>query len=561
MNRPSDEAIDQALSILALSLNDKDKPDYNVFAPDIHGSTEEVDRDIQLMKGVQSSLNDRISGIITQRPTYRNTIMSKIYMIPSEIFTRILSESIDIKNWNTQHLHTLARVSKYWATTVLSTPELWPIIKYNTGRSAQRHLWYRALKISKQLLISCQIHSGDRPLRKKETIALRRISEESHRWKSMNFKGPMGPEIIRLLESPCPKVERLALKQVLEDFDDPGDPIHLDIPFGDRVREVRLEYVNLRWDKCVLSDLRTLCLRMLSWEVSGGPSWKQILAILSHSPRLEVLDLSEVQIPRGHDADPPEAVKQIANAERICLPFLQTLKISMILPEIPATIFTSVDAPCINHFHWRRRVESFTTEWLSLHCAQPSRNIVGCLLASVTSGEITVQLRGATENLYLFNIDVRGGGNSRVVRSAAGGDVEGGVRRFKTYIHADLENTFDMFGFGSVVATLSLSINSSVTSDHFPPSLLDTLPAIRRLDLFRVPNTVEILSHLSRRSGLTGRWPCPMMTHLTVTTMEDLEEGAVISFQRARYPKEMDADVGEMELPVPLVSLVVSVLT
>ncbi|KAG9032697.1 hypothetical protein FRB95_001125 [Tulasnella sp. JGI-2019a] len=522
---------------------------------------EEVGPDIQLMKGVQSSLNDRISGIIAQRRTHRNSITSRIYTIPLEIFTRILSESIDIKNWNTRHLHTLARVSKYWAITVLSTPELWPIVKYNTGRSPKRHLWYRALKISKQLLISCQIYARDGRLLKKDMIALRRISEESHRWKSMNFKGPMDPEIIRFLESPCPKMERLALTHVPRDLNNPGDPIHLDIPFGDCVREVRLRHVNLRWDKCVLSDLRTLCLRMRSWEVSGGPSWKQILAILSHSPRLEVLDLSDVESPTGRGEDLPEVGKQIANAERICLPFLRTLKISTYIPEISATILTSIDAPCISHFHWERGVVCSNAEWLSLHHTRPSRNIAVRLLASVTSGEITVQLWAMGENVYRFTISARGGGNSRVVRSAAGGDVEGGVRRFKTSIHADLENTFDMFGFGSVVATLSLSINSSVTSDHFPPSLLDTLPAIRRLDLFRVPNTVEILSHLSRRSGLTGRWPCPMMTHLTVTTMEDLEEGAVISFQRARYPKEMDADVGEMELPVPLVSLVVSVLT
>ncbi|KAG9032699.1 hypothetical protein FRB95_001127 [Tulasnella sp. JGI-2019a] len=271
---------------------------------------------------------------------------------------------------------------------------------------------------------------------------------------------------------------------------------------------------------------------MFDWEVDGGSSSEQVLAILSHSPTLEVLDLGDVKIYPDRRVVPSEVARQIANVEQIRLPSLRKLCISGLPPDIPAAIFTRIHAPYINDFHWKCGYEELTTEWLSLHRTRPPQGVTGHLLRALPFQPPRLQ-----------------------------NDDEGAFRRFRTelYFHAsNVGNVFDLFMLGSVVAILSLGINSREDFDHFPLSLLDNLPVVRKLKLYSVSNTVEILSHLSRRSGPMGRWPCPMMTHLTITTARGLERDAVISFQRARYPEQMNADVGEMELPVPLVSLVVS---
>ncbi|KAG8999922.1 hypothetical protein FRB94_005767 [Tulasnella sp. JGI-2019a] len=147
MIRRTNEAIDHALSILALGLDDKHRLSYNFFSSTTLGSSEEVDRDVQLIQVAQSSLNDRIPTIISQRHTYHNTITSRIHTIPLEIFTRILLESIEEVGWSLKHLHTLACVSKYWTLVVLSTPRPWTIVKYNTGRSSDLlNSWELALR-------------------------------------------------------------------------------------------------------------------------------------------------------------------------------------------------------------------------------------------------------------------------------------------------------------------------------------------------------------------------------------------------------------------------------
>ncbi|KAG9032691.1 hypothetical protein FRB95_001119 [Tulasnella sp. JGI-2019a] len=163
MSRPTNETMDHALSILALSLHHKHRLNYDFFASNPFGSPEEVDRDVQLMQTAQSNLNDHISSIISQRRTYRNTIASRIYTIPLEILTRILSELIEDDEWNPERLHALACVSKYWSSIVLSTPQLWTVVKYDTGQYSRNKppLWKLALKKSMQLPISCQIHAPE----------------------------------------------------------------------------------------------------------------------------------------------------------------------------------------------------------------------------------------------------------------------------------------------------------------------------------------------------------------------------------------------------------------
>ncbi|KAG9034216.1 hypothetical protein FRB95_013497 [Tulasnella sp. JGI-2019a] len=71
MNRPTNENMDRALSLLALSLNHGHGANYDFFAnSNTLGSPEEIDQDVRLMQAVQSSLNNRISIIISKRHSY-----------------------------------------------------------------------------------------------------------------------------------------------------------------------------------------------------------------------------------------------------------------------------------------------------------------------------------------------------------------------------------------------------------------------------------------------------------------------------------------------------------
>ncbi|KAG9032688.1 hypothetical protein FRB95_001116 [Tulasnella sp. JGI-2019a] len=502
------------------------------------------------MQAVQSSLNDRISSIISQRRTYRNTIASRIYTIPLEIFTRILLESIEEVEWDLERLHALACVSKYWSSIVLSTPQLWTVVRYETGQysSDPPHLWKIALKRSMQLPISCQIHARERGmLSEKDSLALERISAESHRWRSMDFKGFIPPKVIRFLASPCPNLESLSLKPsghlALTD---------LEIPFGEHLHSIWLNCISLRWDECMLHDLRTLSLHMnRGWEADGGPSWQQILAILSRSPRLEVLELVNPHMFGESSTLSPEVAQQIAHMGRIILSCLRTLKIVGISLAISFSILAKVHAPCVDDFSWEREGEDLT-EWLFLLRSGPSRIVPGHVVSSITSGDVAVKL------------GLSSGGYCEIDIIASGEDKEGGFRRLLTKLQpdaSDLEDIFDLFMIGSVIATLSLTVFSYENGDSFSPLLLDNLPMLRELKLIKICNTVEILSHLSNRFGPGQRWPCPMMTHLTII-MSNLPPEALVSFKSTRYPDQstsstMDIGDGKMGLPVPLESLVV----
>ncbi|KAG9014576.1 hypothetical protein FRB94_011754 [Tulasnella sp. JGI-2019a] len=362
----------------------------------------------------------------------------------------------------------------------------------------------------------------------------------------------MNSAIVWFLESPCPKLESPVLKITNKC---PNTPINVEIPFGNHLHSVRLEDFSLRWDKCALHDLRTLSLRLESWETDGGPLSQQVLAILSGSPRLEVLELAD-----GNEAywegDPlsPKDVQQIAKVDETSLSSLRTLKILNLPAKITFAIFMRVHAPYIDNFYWECRNENFTAEWLSLHPLGTVQTVPGHLLSYITSGDIKAYLKPGGTGRCEFNIKADGEDNEGVTRK-----FETKLLRFQT---SYLRTTFDLLMIDSVVAPLSLNIGYRGWDDPFPPSLLDNLQAIRKLELNCISNTVEILSYLSNRSGPGERWPCPMMTHLAIRSSDELPLDAVTSFRNARYPDRstsdtMDADEGLKEFPVPLESLLI----
>ncbi|KAG8991095.1 hypothetical protein FRB94_012854 [Tulasnella sp. JGI-2019a] len=63
---------------------------------------------------------------------------------------------------------------------------------------------------------------------------------------------------------------------------------------------------------------------------------------------------------------------------------------------------------------------------------------------------------------------------------------------------------------------MSLKLDSDNCPSPFPLSLFNSFPNLCKLELGVVFNMVEILSHLSSRSGSTQTWLCPMMTDVTV---------------------------------------------
>ncbi|KAG9032690.1 hypothetical protein FRB95_001118 [Tulasnella sp. JGI-2019a] len=402
-----------------------------------------------------------------------------------------------------------------------------------------------------QLPISCQIHARGRLVpSEKDSLALERISAESHRWRSMDFEGFVPPEIIRFLTSPCPKLESLSLRPI-------GHPtlLNLEIPFGEHLRSVRLNSISLKWDKCMLRDLQTLSLHMnRGWTEDGGPSWQQILTILSRSPRLEVLRLVHVDAFGGSPTLSPEVAQQIAHMKQISLPSLRIFKISEVPLAISLPILAKVHAPYVNDFSWEREVEALSWRF-SLLRSGSSHRFPGHVVTSMISGDVVV------------NLGLSSGGCHEIDITASGEDNEGRVQRLRAKLRhdaSDLEDIFDLFMISSAIATLSLNVFPYENGDRLPPSLLDSLPTLRKLKLASICNTVEILSHLSNQSGPRRRWPCPILTHLTIIT-SDLSPGALASFKSARYPERStsstmnvdNSETGIMDLPVPLESLVV----
>ncbi|KAG9029481.1 hypothetical protein FRB95_005283 [Tulasnella sp. JGI-2019a] len=165
----------------------------------------------------------------------------------------------------------------------------------------------------------------------------------------MDYEGLIASsEVIQFLQSPCPRLERFTLKT-----SSLRSPIGHSS--GEHLRSVRLHGVDLRWDECTLRNFRTLSLHVSdTWGMDEGPSLQQILAILSRSLALKVLELTDMvdAYERGRTVVP--MLEELAHVDQINLLSLWTLRIIDVSSAIPfpssqqftrLTLMTSIATP------------------------------------------------------------------------------------------------------------------------------------------------------------------------------------------------------------------------
>ncbi|KAG8991099.1 hypothetical protein FRB94_012858 [Tulasnella sp. JGI-2019a] len=144
----------------------------------------------------------------------------------------------------------------------------------------------------------------------------------------------------------------------------------------------------------------------------------------------------------------PEVAQQIAHMEQISLPSLRILKISEVPLVISLPLLAKIHAPHVNDFSWGCEVEPLTGRLSLLRSGSPHR-FPGHVMTSMVSGDVEVNLGLSGDEFCKFDI------------IASGEDNEGTIRRVESRLQPDaldLQEVFDLFMIGSVVATLFLNM-------------------------------------------------------------------------------------------------------
>ncbi|KAG8973561.1 hypothetical protein FRC05_008629 [Tulasnella sp. 425] len=157
------------------------------------------------------------------------------------------------------------------------------------------------------------------------------ISSESHRWRSFIFAGQITDQIqAQLINVPTP---RLVNFNVVRDSVRVQE-IHLATE-GASLRELTLACCALDWESSRLRGLQ--CLR-LHRQAEKAPSVKQLHAMLSASPGLEILDLAYWN--HGYQYQLPDET-----LGTVLLPSLTTLAVEEVQPIVLRTLLYCVQSP------------------------------------------------------------------------------------------------------------------------------------------------------------------------------------------------------------------------
>ncbi|KAG8948870.1 hypothetical protein FRC04_009208 [Tulasnella sp. 424] len=157
------------------------------------------------------------------------------------------------------------------------------------------------------------------------------ISPESHRWRSFILAGRITDQIqAQLINVPTP---RLVNFNIVRSYVAVREmPLALE---GASLRELTLAWCAVDWESSRLRALR--CLRLHRQETKA-PTVKQLHAILSASPNLEILDLAYWDY--GHLDQP-----QNETLGTVFLPSLATLAVEAVPPIVLRTLLSCIQSP------------------------------------------------------------------------------------------------------------------------------------------------------------------------------------------------------------------------
>ncbi|KAG8994080.1 hypothetical protein FRB94_010180 [Tulasnella sp. JGI-2019a] len=230
----------------------------------------------------------------------------------------------------------MAQVCSTWATIIMRTPILWPLVHFDTRSDGTE--WATALERSQPSRIAVECFSDSRKLAAPFWSA---ITIHSHRWDSLTVTVVKGGSWVDLdgIRSPFLGELRLSL---------PGRWRRLDISSHNfpNISTLTLRGASLRdWDSGLLSGLRYLTLGALH----NPPSSQQLLNMLAASPRLEHLEISKMDPHFGNvsSCSPPISLPDLRNLEFKDLPatVIDVILRSLHAAYCPALYLTTTSTP------------------------------------------------------------------------------------------------------------------------------------------------------------------------------------------------------------------------
>lgn len=508
LHPPTSDAIERALWLLLENINDQNRTGHSLSTPaTMLGTSERLEARVEVLRMMQKGLVERLSSQISKDIAYRNSITSIVHRLPLEIFSWILILTKGLETWDPHTLRNLAMVSGYWFNVVMSTPQLWAVVKYDKSLPNPLKEVYSALQRSQNSHLTVTADSGNEEFF--EAVGL-----QSKRWRSIRLTGFETAAVMETLQLPCPALESLHVRCIV---DSSTIPRPLDIAYGTNLRHLHLDHVGLRWDVRLPSSLRSLHLcRLGRWNTpTVPPTVTQILTMLGSSPDLERLSLQYITTSTS-EALPTDDDRRGA---KVALPRLQSVELRALPFAMACALLTRMEAEHVMHLTWIQTGERDTQLVLP---ANPIPVVAAALLGAQADSVVEIEVKLTLHNYYHACI-------------ATEPEEEGSLRTFRIEWEAlGAATLIDLLGL-LPLDRLSSPVNLAVAqSCRLDPLLFHGIPTLRRLTLAYVANVDEILETLSHPLNGGRDWHCAELRHLVIKSTA-VGPQALIAFLEARY--------------------------
>ncbi|KAG8960788.1 hypothetical protein FRC05_006562 [Tulasnella sp. 425] len=331
MKPPTKDAIVKALDILVESIREQNGFMFpsrrNVPLNDI--PVEELATHADALASAKSHLTKEADELIS-RIQHRRNLAAPIHRLPEEIFKTIL----EMIGTDVRDLLLWCQVGRLWHATIFNSPRLWT--RMDSGLSPKMARW--VLNLSKGLPLSMLWSATHNDRRIRHPVLDIAVQHSSRfRWMDLAVDRKDSFEIKRLLESPTPVLESLAVAP-----DPPGgwdDPEIMEFALseGAPLKHLTLSYLTITVDPHRLSKLVTLNLTGSAVPASLGT----LLQILSTSAQLEQLII--LRNTRVEEVPQPSPL--------VTLPRLENLEIDWVTDDYCMALLASIYAPTCSRLY------------------------------------------------------------------------------------------------------------------------------------------------------------------------------------------------------------------
>ncbi|KAG9041343.1 hypothetical protein FS837_012400 [Tulasnella sp. UAMH 9824] len=489
---------------------------------ELQGIDEEIDALEETAISLQASLNARI----VQRRKQRNSFI-RFNQLPLEITSNILWLSI-VDPWPRKISYSfvlrqqiISSVCSSWRTLVEDSPRFWSIVEFSYPLAAISHFLEKSQ--SSGLEIKSFQDSSEYDCSPREYFTERvyssLIAPHAHRIRSLILSLRSTDELLAVLGKPAPVLEELRLDSEVYEFEQP-----LDLFSGqaNRLMDVALENIPVRWDSDVLVGLRSLSMK---GEVQHLPTEGQVRRLLETNPRLEKLNIEGgTETERfGNDAAQPTGQER---SIRVVMGKMQELRLFNLSFELVQAVLGHVEIPAIRSLKLvclfggqpASRLLGPSIKHLVPHLVQRSR---GTHRAELTFGESSMGLA-----IY------KPGYDSPTI----------GIKLKQTVPTSGFDwlaaNLFHAEGLPSVCAaeifeaSLKFKDAFDMTGGTFMP-ILDGLSAVKVKNLTveaSCDQGEELIKYLGEPKD--SHWPLPYLTSMTIGGPAELAEHLSIALQR-----------------------------